>query len=317
MLTRGLLVIAVVAFAATVARASTIVVMSEPARAGELGSALQVTLAGRGVAIATVPAPDGALRLDRAAAAQRAAIMARADIAVWIDADAQAIDVCAVSSDGRYFRHAPLPQDGGSARLFAAIATSLVDELIAPPDAGFDVHVDVRIEPKGAAAIAPAGFAPPGFVPVEYPAPAIAESTEIVRPNKTLFEIGPMMSPLTLGIEAELAFPVGSNIRFGVGGILNMGFEDTVVIGGGMLEVRHVGRGMRHWDLGVVGGGVTLLASDSGGEGDSIGFVGFRIARAWEGPGRGTAFSLTPLVATDGDTTIPGVYAALHWMIPL
>src|SRR5438128_893957 len=122
---------------------STVVVMTDP----ELGSALQSALSGRGVAIATVQKPGGALRLERAAAAQRAAIEFGADAALWIDLDIGSVEVCAVSSDGRYFRHAPLPD--GSPRVFAAIATSLLDELLAPPEAGapqIAVNVDVHVE---------------------------------------------------------------------------------------------------------------------------------------------------------------------------
>ena len=58
--------------------------------------------------------------------------------ASWIDAN----DVCVVSADGAYFRHTPLPADA-SPRVFAAIATSLLDELLAPPTVNVDVNVDI------------------------------------------------------------------------------------------------------------------------------------------------------------------------------
>src|ERR1051326_1980950 len=98
----------VLCVAAATAHAGTrVVLFTDPADAG----ALQVALAGRGTEIATLPAPDGALRLDRAAAVQRGAMDARAVAGVWIESDPGATEVCVVSSDGKLFRHAPLPID--------------------------------------------------------------------------------------------------------------------------------------------------------------------------------------------------------------
>ena len=59
----------------------------------------------------------------------------RRSAALAVGADAALIDdrdVCVVSADGRSFRHAPLGD--ASPRMFAAVATSLLDELIAPPE---------------------------------------------------------------------------------------------------------------------------------------------------------------------------------------
>src|SRR5437763_8351889 len=143
-----LLIVALVISAPAYAGHSTVVVMTDPARAGELGSALQLALSGRSVAIASMPPPGGVLRLDRAAAAQRAAVHLGADAALWIDLAPDATEVCAVSSDGRYFRHAPLAEP--SSRAFAAIATSLLDELLAPPE-GVNVDVSVSVTPMAMA----------------------------------------------------------------------------------------------------------------------------------------------------------------------
>ena len=145
---RASLIVLGVVVAAQVASASTVVVLSDPGNAPALGSALQVMLAGRGVAIATLPAPQGGLRLDRAASAQHAALSFNADAALWIYSDAGATEVCAVSADGRYFRHAPLPVgEGDTPRMFAAIATSLLDELLSPDVVDVDVHV--HFDPHG------------------------------------------------------------------------------------------------------------------------------------------------------------------------
>ena len=65
-----------------------VVVLSEPARANDLGAALMVALGGRDYAIATSRPPVGALRLERAAGAQHTALQRGADVAVWIDQNA-------------------------------------------------------------------------------------------------------------------------------------------------------------------------------------------------------------------------------------
>src|SRR3569623_1176791 len=173
------------------ADASTVVVLSDPQNAPALGSALQVTLAGRGVAIATLPAPDGSLRMDRAAAAQHAAISFSADAALWIDRDIDVTEVCVVSADGRFFRHAPLPVgEGDTPRMFAAIATSLLDELPPTSDApAVDVDVHVHVDPHGGPSV------PPIFAQAPAPAPVgLAPRAHMDRP---LVEVGPMVSPLS------------------------------------------------------------------------------------------------------------------------
>ncbi|HEU0032405.1 MAG TPA: hypothetical protein VFQ53_17355 [Kofleriaceae bacterium] len=218
-----------------------------------------------------------------------------------------------MSSDGRYFRHAPLPADGATPRVFAAIATSLVDEMIVPPDApAIDVDVHVHVGPDGAVAAAPtAMIAPPGFAAVAPAALAVAETAVPVRANRVLFEVGPMLSPLTFGIEAELTFPISDHVRLGAIGIADITFVDeTIPIFGAAAELRYVGSGSRHWDIGAIAGAAE-------GDGDAVGFGGVRLSRAWEGAHRGTAFSITPLLVSDGAETFPGLYAALHWTLPL
>lgn len=295
------------------AHASTVVVLSDPQSAPALGSALQVTLAGRGVAIATLPPPDGNLRLDRAAAAQHAAVQFNADAALWIDSAPDATEVCAVSADGRFFRHAPLPVgEGDTPRMFAAIATSLLDELLVPPDApAVDVDVHVHLEPNGTVTATP--LAPPGLGVVAPP--GLPEGR--VRMDRTLFEIGPMLSPITAGVEAGLMAPIGERWRLGASGSINRilvdnGSEHFLAAFSG--ELRHVGRGRHHWDIGALAGYALVVERTS----DGAPYAGARIAYAWEGPGHGSSISLVPVVFMPQTGEVgPGIYASYRWELPL
>src|SRR5689334_4663753 len=131
----------VAALAGTASAEHRIVLMSDPG----LRDGLQVQLAGRGVEVAQLPAPQGPLRLDRAALVQRAALASHADAGIWIERDPAGAEVCVVSSDGRATRYAPLPDD--SPRVFASIATSLLDEVLAPDAFHVDVNVAVAAGP--------------------------------------------------------------------------------------------------------------------------------------------------------------------------
>ena len=235
---RALLLIALLA---KIAHAETVVVMVEPDAAPDVTAALQVALAGRNVTLAPAMPPAGAMQLERAAAAQREAIGAGAFAALWLDVG----EVCVVSTDGRVFRHVPLSE--GSPRAFAAIAVSLLDELHAPLE-GPSVNIDIQIAPPGIAAQAPA------------PAQAAAPVAQSPVADRTLLEVGVTASPATYGIEAELAFPVVRSMRFGVHGSINklydgigdMSTDSSLVTAAG--ELRHVGEGATHLDVGLMGG---------------------------------------------------------------
>jgi hypothetical protein len=129
---------------------SSVVVMTDTDDA----AAVQVALAGRGIDVQVVTAPEGVLRIDRAAAALRAAVDHHAAAAVWIDAVPGNTMACVVSADGDMFREAPLPLVEGSPRMFAAIAVSLLDEVFTPSVAVPVVPVVpiIPIGPIGAAA---------------------------------------------------------------------------------------------------------------------------------------------------------------------
>ena len=297
---RGILVVVGLVVWMRAASASTVVVLSDPQNAPALGSALQVTLAGRGVAIATLPAPDGALRMDRAAAAQHAAISFNADAALWIDRDVDATEVCVVSADGRFFRHAPLPVgEGDTPRMFATIATSLLDELLSSADApAVDVDVRVRVEPHGA----------PSVTPIVAQAPT-APPAPRAHMDHALVEIGPMVSPVSFGGELGISLPIRPSFRLGVDGLINMLATDGYQsVGGAMLEVRHVGRGTHHIDVGPVGGMGEYLQHSS----HAIVFLGARVGYAWERKYTNMSLSLVPLVMTDSYWVVPAIYASLR-----
>jgi len=320
---RASLIVLGVVVAAQVASASTVVVLSDPGNAPALGSALQVTLAGRGVAIATLPAPEGGLRLDRAASAQHAALSFNADAALWIDSDAGATEVCAVSADGRYFRHAPLPVgEGDTPRMFAAIATSLLDELLSPDAPAVDVDVHVHVDPHGGP---PGVVVAPGMQQAMPGMPQGMMMEQAIRApvdgrplmDRTLFEIGPMISPLTIGAELGLMVPVGDAWRLGGSGSFNALLFPSAsesVLASFAGELRHVGRGRRHFDIGAVGG-LALAPERSS---DSAPYAGARLAWSWDSAGHGRSLSIVPvLFAPKASEVFPGVYASYRWEIPL
>jgi hypothetical protein len=290
--------------ATATAHADSVLVMAEPGSAGELDAAMRVVLSGRGTAIASMPAPAGQMRLERAAAAQRAAAQTGADAAVWIDE----AEICAVTSDGHDFRHAPFPAEAASPRAFAAIATSLLDEMIAPAPwaGGFNVNVSVDVTPAAGGAHAPVpvrvGFAGPPSESAMVTAGAPAQSSP--RAGDTLVEFGGVISPLTAGVEAGLAFPLSPKWRFAAMGGINRTFDGDWVVGIAAAELRHVGRGAQaHWDVGPMAG-VILPDGDVADL-----FAGVRIGRTWELASSSVQWSITPLLLTPltNDSTTPKV----------
>src|SRR5262249_51166656 len=207
-----------------------------------------------------------------------------------------------VSADGKQFRHAPLPIADSTPRVFAAIATSLLDEIMMPPPDAPNVNVDVHVDVNGVpVALGNTPSAPPPRVAVADPAPTLAppgdavaesrpEDDTYVRGNHLLFEIGPMLSPLSIGVEAELTYPITEQFRIGaMVGINDLFTESHDVLFVADGEIRRVGRGRTHNDIGLVGG----IATPSY---DPVQFIGFRLERVWEGDSRGTALSIVPLL---------------------
>ena len=305
-----------VAFALLIALCSVatagerIVVMT----AGELSSALELSLSSRHVGVATVPTPEGALRLDRAAAAQHAAMASDAGASVWIDAG----DVCVVSADGVYYRQAPLPANT-TPRVFAAIATSLLDELLAPPE-GYNIAVNVDVRAPGMPVAD--GRAP--IAPQVSPVVATVDTIDPARWKRTLIEFGPTLSPSSYGMELELAFPVLPNLRVGVlGGISQLydGFRDDIAgtrIYDAALEIRYVGAGTTHFDAGLAGG--TITGTD-GYENDTGGFAALRLSYVKEYASTAVSFSVAPMLLFDfrgqGNDKNVGLMTSLRLELPI
>jgi hypothetical protein len=300
-----LFTIGLVLASAHVAAADSVIVMAGP----EAEAAMRVVLAGRGTAVASVPAPVGQMRLERAAAAQRAAAQLGADAAVWIDE----AEICAVTADGHDFRHAPFPAEAASPRAFAAIATSLLDEMIAPAPwaQGINVNVNVNVTPNGEV-----GFAgPPGTMGgpgLTFSAPR----PERRNAGRTLIEVGPMLSPITAGVEGGIALPLSPVWRFAAMGAVNVTFDGDYILGVLGAELRHVGSGaQRHWDVGPM---VGYAAPDGD---DAVVFAGARLARTWEMESSALSLSLAPIlmVPTSGTdpSIIPGVWSSLRWQFAL
>ena len=273
----------------------------------ELSSALELSLASRHVNVATVAAPDGALRLDRAAAVQHAAMTSDASAGVWIDAN----EVCVVSADGAYFRHTPLPVDA-SPRVFAAIATSLLDELIAPPTINVDVNVEIG---------------PPKPITITSRPVIAAQPTE--RWKHTLVEFGPTLSPATYGVELELAFPILPNLRAGVLGGANQLYDGVRDLANGTQmydaagEIRYVGNGSTHFDVGLVGGIMRGSLEEFEGmvQSDTGGFAALRFSYVKEYAASAVMFSVAPMVLFDfvgqGHNKNAGLMTSLRLELPI
>ncbi len=294
---RYLVHLLVLAAAAAPADANTrIVVMTD---ADDL-AAIEVALAGRGAEVAPAPAPQGALRLDRAALAQRSTVDQNAAAAVWIDQEPA--EVCVVSADGRQFRHAPLPADAASPRVFAAIAASLLDEVLepGPPPINVDVHVDVQ----------PVPIARPAVV-----APAIATPAAASRIAGALamLEVGPLVTTGGFGAEAAVTFLFTRSTRIGVVGVASDNISDDVGKFGGVgVEVRHVGEGKRHLDLGAEGG-----VADTHERGTTP-WAALRLGVTWETAESAMTLALSPaLINLDFARPSGAAWLSLRWLLPM
>ncbi|HEY1812238.1 MAG TPA: hypothetical protein VGG74_07760 [Kofleriaceae bacterium] len=300
--------LALLALCAVASAGNRVVVLTDR---GDLPSALQLALAQRAEVTMQPGAPSGDAVLDRAAAAQRAAVSTNANAGVWIDGD----DIWVVSADGREVRHAPLSGDA-SPRAFAAIAASLLDELLAPPEnaahIGVDVHVDIT-PPSAAVTVAP---------PVITAAPAIVTPAVVatataapVRPS-ALIEIGATATTATAGLEAEVLFPIAREHSLALGVIagVNEGFRDSNFFESGesmfdaLLELRHVGSGTTHFDYGFAAG---VGNAGDGGEG-ALALLRVGVTHSLDTYAVGFSLAPTMLIGFNAANPLMTLTASLH-----
>lgn len=295
--------LAIVVALASAAHAGTriVVLTDRPA----MPAALEAALADRHAEVSALPPPEGSLALDRAAAVQHAAIASSADAGVWLDANT----VWAVSSDGRFVRHAAVPADATPTAI-AAIANELLGEMWAPP-----VRVTVTVTP------APVAAPPPVAAVAVAAAPAIVRAIDPIedRAQRTLLELGMTASLATFGLEAELAFPLTRHLRFGAYGGINQLFGGVGDYDSGTQlydaggELRYVGSGTIHIDIGLAGGLV------HGGSDDTGGMAALRLGLACELPSGVFEAAIAPTVLFDtlGHDQIQALMASVRWGLPL
>ncbi|MCU0677214.1 MAG: hypothetical protein MUE69_31055, partial [Myxococcota bacterium] len=126
----------------------TLLLASDAPEADALATALAVELASAGWRVLRGPAPRGETLLERAGDAQRNARVLGARSALFVEsATGGGAAVHVVEADGDATRSAPLPSALATldARTFAAVASSLVEELESPPQR-LRVRVQVAID---------------------------------------------------------------------------------------------------------------------------------------------------------------------------
>ncbi|MFT3697930.1 MAG: hypothetical protein QM831_32620 [Kofleriaceae bacterium] len=284
-----------------------ILVMTDEERAG----ALELSVVNHHATVSTAPAPTAELPLERAAQAQRACLGDGAWAAVFVDGT----QVTVVGADGT-IRSAPLPLTA-SARVFAAIAVSLLDELGEAP------------EPSHPIVEAP---------PIADVTPAIARVVErpiASRATKLMVETGIVGSPAFAGAQAEITYPLTPQLRLGVfggvdrlwDGIRDLQTETTAYHFG--AELRYgIGAGPGRFELGVIGGTLTGLASDYDGVittimqvHDTGGWFGPRFGYTRDYERTSVTFAVAPIMMFDfrgqSDTLNPGLITSLSVGLPM
>ena len=140
------------------------------------------------------------------------------------------------------------------------------------------------------------------------------------------FELGPTVSPASCGLEADVTVPLATQIRFGVLAQASAMFDGVADINGQRMlaaggELRYVGRGRDHLELGVAGGAATgtIVEPMFGSRSDTGEFAALRIAATREYAEGGLSLSVMPMVLMGfrGHDPIPTVIASLRWELPL
>ncbi len=229
--------------------APTVLVMFDDPR---LLEALAEELRAGGYHAEAASPPSGETRLARAAAAQETTRARGARSALFVERSTpeDGAMIRAVTATGESIRHAPLPapMDQVRPRVFAVVASSLLDELSAPPqvrvrvnvtiESDVPVEVEVNTERSGS----PTEEAVPE--PTEAPAPEPTPEPEVV-PEPEGDIAPPTIAPPTIAPmapPAELQDGQGSNVFFGLDLVPFVGTSSF-----------HRANDIRRFSLGVVG----------------------------------------------------------------
>ncbi len=156
-----LVLIALLATAPAAADAPIVLLAGDAPQMEALASALQLAIAGDGWRVVPSGAVEGPTALQRAATAQAAAQEAGARATLWVEqGPEEGVLVRVVDAAGESPRHAPLPTtlELAEPRAFAAVAASLLDELVSPPQR-LRVRVQVSVESEGGEFVADGGSA--------------------------------------------------------------------------------------------------------------------------------------------------------------
>ena len=175
--------------------------LADPDVRPELVAALQREAAYSGYRLSPGAAPDSATALQRASDAQRAVESEGAEAALWVEAQDPSLGagalLRAIRRGSDEVRHAPLPDvlERVDPRTFAAVAGSLLDEIIAPPEPlAVRVRVSVDVE-VGPGADAPSGGTSVTTQPADGSIVVVTEPPAEVQPTEPPV-VGPPEPPV-------------------------------------------------------------------------------------------------------------------------
>lgn len=179
---------------------NSVVLMIGEERRNEFSEALQLELAGRPLSVSFHEAPSGETAIARAAAAQQTAQSLGAAAAIWIEqapatAGSMGTLVRAVGSDSQEVRHALLASryDVLVPRVFAVVASSLIDELTSPPELPY--AMSIPSEERADATVVEEEVAPTG------PDQDSAEQPEPPELQAAIEAEGPQLRPVIFGFD--------------------------------------------------------------------------------------------------------------------
>ena len=199
------------------AQGGLVLLLADDPPAASYATALSVELVPRGARVSVLPAPRAGSLAERALSARGEARAAGADAAVWIEAEADSsASVRAVAPDSELVAWAPLTSAGVEMRVFAVVAATLLDELLAAPRADSSVTLTIRVPspepPAPAEALSPPAETAPAETPAAETAPAEPPPAETAR-RAPYVEIGATFAGVAIGGEAGGGVYVHRNLR--------------------------------------------------------------------------------------------------------